>query len=84
MVWGNKATPSGVVSSSESDRPPGSLSFLSRRTGCWWSDNRRCPVIEIMLISLAVVAGVVVLAGVVGRLGELDDVSTMRDMVDRS
>jgi hypothetical protein len=39
---------------------------------------------EILLISLAVMAAVVIVGGIVGRLGDLDDVPTMRDMVDRS
>jgi hypothetical protein len=57
---------------------------LDRRSDALGSDDRRCPVFEMVLISLAVMAIVVVLAGVVGRLGDLDDVATMRDMVDRS
>jgi hypothetical protein len=40
-------------------------------------------VTEIVLISLAVVALAVLFAALVGRLGELDDLGTMRDMVDR-
>jgi hypothetical protein len=41
-------------------------------------------VTEILLISLAVVALAVVIGALVGRLGDLDDLGTMRDMVDRS
>jgi hypothetical protein len=41
-------------------------------------------VFEIVVISLVVMALVVVLGGIVGRLGDLDDVATMRDMVDGS
>jgi len=41
-------------------------------------------VTEIVLISFAVMAIAVVMGGLVGRLGDLDDLGTMRDMVDRS
>ena len=39
---------------------------------------------EIVLISLAVMAVAIVIGAVVGRLGDLDDLGTMRDMVDRT
>ena len=39
---------------------------------------------EIVLISLAVITIAVLLGGFVRRLGDLDDLSVMRDMVDRS
>ena len=39
---------------------------------------------EILLISVAVVAIAMVFGALVGRLGDLDDLGTMRDMVDRS
>jgi hypothetical protein len=41
-------------------------------------------VTEIVLISAAVMVIAVVLGAIVGRLGDLDDLGTMRDMVDRS
>lgn len=40
-------------------------------------------MLEIVLISFAVIAVAVLLGGLVGRLGDLDDMGTMRDMVDR-
>jgi hypothetical protein len=46
--------------------------------------KRGALVTEIVLISLAVMAIAVVIGGLVGRLGDLDDLGTMRDMVDRS
>jgi hypothetical protein len=49
-----------------------------------WSTETRCPVTEIVLISLAVMAVAIVIGAVVGRLGDLDDLGTMRDMVDRT
>ena len=39
---------------------------------------------EIVIISLLVATVAVLLGGFVRRLGDLDDVSAMRDMVDRS
>jgi hypothetical protein len=41
-------------------------------------------VTEIVLISFAVMAVAVVIGALVGRLGDLDDLGTMREMVDRS
>jgi hypothetical protein len=77
---GNKTAPQGVVPDKE--RPslvvPQILDHLVDR-------EAEVPTMtEILLISLAVMAVVVVLGGIVGRLGDLDDVPTMRDMVDRS
>jgi hypothetical protein len=40
-------------------------------------------VSEIVLISLFVATVAILLGGFVRRLGDLDDVSAMRDMVDR-
>jgi hypothetical protein len=39
---------------------------------------------EFVLISVAIVALIVGMAALVGRLGDLDDLSAVRDMVDRS
>ena len=39
---------------------------------------------EIVLISLAIATLAVLLGGVVRRVGDLDDLSAMRDMVDRT
>jgi hypothetical protein len=41
-------------------------------------------VTEIVLISLVVFSIAVLLGGLVRRLGDLDDVSSLPDMVDRS
>jgi hypothetical protein len=46
--------------------------------------NRGALVTEIVLISFAVMAIAVVIGALVGRLGDLDDLGTMREMVDRS
>lgn len=39
---------------------------------------------EILLISLAVLSVAVLLGGFARRLGDLDDIGNLRDMVDRS
>ena len=71
-----------VSTPSESGLSP--WATVGLRTGsCWSTEKRGPPVIEIVLLSLMVTTAIVVLAGLVGRLGDLDDVKTMRDMVDR-
>ena len=47
-------------------------------------ESEEATVSEIVLISLAVISIAVLLGAVVRRLGDLDDLSAMRDMVDGS
>jgi hypothetical protein len=63
--------------------PPGAAVEFPLRNPAG-QQKRGALVTEIVLISLAIMAIAVVIGGVVGRLGDLDDLGTMRDMVDRS
>jgi hypothetical protein len=79
---GNDPTDVGVIPLEAALLPRSRCRVPASEPG--WSTETRCPVTEIVLISLAVVAVAIVIGGLVGRLGDLDDLGTMRDMVDRS
>lgn len=59
------------------------IPLIRSNTG-WSIDCEEPTVSEIVLISLAVIAIAVALGAFVRRLGDLDDHSTMRDMVEGS
>jgi hypothetical protein len=73
---GNELVAAGVIPQEESGSSPWAAVLVGR------SRSEVTPVTEIVVLSLAIATLAVLLGGVVRRIGDLDDISAMRDMVD--